>query len=56
MKNMEEKSEIVNIRKETDNKVVIETKSGTNTLKSTIYIFPQDIFMSGTKKTITNKK
>ena len=56
MKNVEEKSEIVNIRKENDNKVVVETRSGTNTLKSTIYIFPQDIFISGTKKTITDKK
>lgn len=56
MKKNGEKTEIVNIRKETDSKVVIETKSGTNFLKSTVYIFPKDIFISGAEDTLVVKK
>lgn len=43
---VEEKSEILSIEKIGGNKVVVKTRSGTNTLESTIYIFPQDIFTS----------
>ncbi|MFO0794135.1 MAG: hypothetical protein U0586_08715 [Candidatus Brocadiaceae bacterium] len=56
MKNTEEKTEIVNIGKETDNKVIVESQTGKNVLKSTVYIFPKDIFVSRRKETLSDKK
>ncbi|MCK6462942.1 MAG: hypothetical protein L6Q29_03960 [Candidatus Pacebacteria bacterium] len=56
MKNTEEKTEIVNIRKETENKVIVESRTGKNILESTVYIFPKDIFISRRKETPIDKK
>lgn len=49
MKDIDEKTEISSISKktETGSRVVVETKSGMSLLKSTVYIFPNDIFTVG---------
>lgn len=58
MKDIDEKTEISNISKktETGNRVVVETKSGMSLLKSTVYIFPKDIFTVGKNIALVKNK
>jgi len=60
MKDIDEKTEISNIsisiKTETGSRVVVETKSGMSLLKSTVYIFPKDVFTAGKRIALVKSK
>ena len=46
----------ISIKTETGGRVVVETKSGMSLLKSTVYIFPEDVFTAGKRIALVKSK